>query len=591
MTYLLFLPVTHLNLHGLSDACLVNKISLKQVVAMETCQSVINLVPRMFKLRSRLYLLVYILVALIALSTIHLLLYFVSGDHTNDLYEYITNDLTRGILRNDQDALPESGIDHGEKYLFYMPHSGFVNQLIELANGMMIAYITKRTLILPPFYMNFLELPFNGYKELMDGLKLADILVGGFKCDDPETVDDLIKSPKDVMQRFSRQYRDISKEKNKRFIIPFDSLFDRKRIPEGIKVMSITEFLEKNPNFDYSKDVTTVKELSRFGFRYVDNIQHASKGFLVDNMHNSIHETKDYSPNAYPNDRYIEIFENETRLVQITGEPDYINKTNGLKERIHMGRYKHIVDLGQFNGRKDLVILSTTFFEDRLLLNNPLNAQYNDEVVKSLMYSNVVLDKIVSRIKGELGTYVGLHLRGSDGHFKDKFDQTLRRATDRINQYLCSDKRKYNCLKTPLKIFIASDIKPDIVKNGILSNLPEGTELHMLNDFADYLVDLEELKDNLITNGEGLSSTLLEKAFSEFNQQDTSSEQPSYETNGICENYTKPRNEAAVWIPILDQMLAANGYAFIGTIGSSYSQRIGILHKSYNAKHLVIPFV
>ncbi|CAG8756960.1 2157_t:CDS:1 [Cetraspora pellucida] len=42
---------------------------------------------------------------------------------------------------------------HDEKYLTYLPHSGFHNQRIELENGIFLAWFLNRTLIIPPLLM------------------------------------------------------------------------------------------------------------------------------------------------------------------------------------------------------------------------------------------------------------------------------------------------------------------------------------------------------------------------------------------------------------------------------------------------------
>lgn len=53
------------------------------------------------------------------------------------------------------DAFPHPTRSHRStpKFITYLPHSGFSNQLVELENALMIASLTQRTLILPPIYM------------------------------------------------------------------------------------------------------------------------------------------------------------------------------------------------------------------------------------------------------------------------------------------------------------------------------------------------------------------------------------------------------------------------------------------------------
>ncbi|CAB5215583.1 unnamed protein product [Rhizophagus irregularis] len=62
--------------------------------------------------------------------------------------------------------------DENEKFLTYLPHSQFHNQLIELKNAIVLAYLTNRTLIIPPiihFTRNF-SIPYAPLNRLYDRL-------------------------------------------------------------------------------------------------------------------------------------------------------------------------------------------------------------------------------------------------------------------------------------------------------------------------------------------------------------------------------------------------------------------------------------
>ncbi|KAI8975127.1 hypothetical protein BDF20DRAFT_822392 [Mycotypha africana] len=48
---------------------------------------------------------------------------------------------------------PSSNTNEEEKYLAYLPHSGLSNQRIELANALLLSYMTNRTLIVPPAFL------------------------------------------------------------------------------------------------------------------------------------------------------------------------------------------------------------------------------------------------------------------------------------------------------------------------------------------------------------------------------------------------------------------------------------------------------
>lgn len=69
-------------------------------------------------------------------------------------YKPISNSLfpvPRTFQYNHQCGRLQQALDGGgEKFLWYAPHSGFSNQLSEFRNGVLMAAILNRTLIVPP---------------------------------------------------------------------------------------------------------------------------------------------------------------------------------------------------------------------------------------------------------------------------------------------------------------------------------------------------------------------------------------------------------------------------------------------------------
>lgn len=57
------------------------------------------------------------------------------------------------FLEQESSALKKLNTSQPEKYLAYLPHSGLSNQRIELANALLLAYLLKRTLIIPPAFL------------------------------------------------------------------------------------------------------------------------------------------------------------------------------------------------------------------------------------------------------------------------------------------------------------------------------------------------------------------------------------------------------------------------------------------------------
>ncbi|KAI8876791.1 CigA protein [Backusella circina FSU 941] len=61
---------------------------------------------------------------------------------------------------------------NGEKFLSYLPHSGFHNQRIELENALLLAAYLNRTLLVPPVFLASPSMPWLRYEKLYERLLL-----------------------------------------------------------------------------------------------------------------------------------------------------------------------------------------------------------------------------------------------------------------------------------------------------------------------------------------------------------------------------------------------------------------------------------
>lgn len=60
----------------------------------------------------------------------------------------------------------EFGISHGEKYITYLPHSGFHNQRIAFENALVLAFALRRTLLVPPVRLAYKPIRYVEYETL-----------------------------------------------------------------------------------------------------------------------------------------------------------------------------------------------------------------------------------------------------------------------------------------------------------------------------------------------------------------------------------------------------------------------------------------
>ncbi|KAF9432316.1 hypothetical protein BGZ76_010969 [Entomortierella beljakovae] len=67
------------------------------------------------------------------------------------MYQYVSKITKEAGLHNPKGLVPRPNLN--ERYLAYLPHSGFHNQRISLENGLLLAKYLNRTLLIPPVYL------------------------------------------------------------------------------------------------------------------------------------------------------------------------------------------------------------------------------------------------------------------------------------------------------------------------------------------------------------------------------------------------------------------------------------------------------
>ncbi|GBC42192.2 CigA protein [Rhizophagus irregularis DAOM 181602=DAOM 197198] len=125
--------------------------------------------------------------------------------------------------------------DENEKFLTYLPHSQFHNQLIELKNAIVLAYLTNRTLIIPPiihFTRNF-SIPYAPLNRLYDRLNYYENIKRiRSSCN--------IKNSKEEEEK---GYCSLDYIKHDSFIIiNWEEIFDLNWIKNQIKIINRNDF-------------------------------------------------------------------------------------------------------------------------------------------------------------------------------------------------------------------------------------------------------------------------------------------------------------------------------------------------------------
>ena len=90
-----------------------------------------------------------------------------------DLVPSFTDQPQVRVLPFGHDDISISGLDVHEKYMTYLPHSGFHNQRIALENALVLSILLNRTLIIPPIRLGKKPIRYVKYESLSTFFALA----------------------------------------------------------------------------------------------------------------------------------------------------------------------------------------------------------------------------------------------------------------------------------------------------------------------------------------------------------------------------------------------------------------------------------
>ncbi|KAM0751530.1 hypothetical protein T439DRAFT_300452 [Meredithblackwellia eburnea MCA 4105] len=282
-----------------------------------------------------------------------------------------------------------------ERFLIYSPHSGYHNQRISLENAFTLAFILKRTLVLPPVWLGH-AIPYVQFDKLQrrlqtatkDGLeRCKEIGEGG--SDDP-------------IPRECTGYFDWTQ-------VHWDFLVDLSPARELVKTLDCwnltNPWFEENlalrpfssggkPADAASPDIFYLKDATMYQYRMYDS-------------------PEDEEPLAK--------FENRLDLKKLTDESDSF-------KAVHVG---------------------TLFGTSRLHVQDEENFNARSTFRESMVFRNSLLDEITNEIRDRLGgptSYYGLHLRVGDGIFQKNAGEnmagvwtTLCVTKMKLEQSLCDE--------------------------------------------------------------------------------------------------------------------------------------------------------
>ncbi|CAG8545969.1 1553_t:CDS:1, partial [Dentiscutata heterogama] len=324
-----------------------------------------------------------------------------------------------------------------EKYLTYLPHSGFNNQRIGLENAIFLAWFLNRTLIIPPILLFEGDATFfwQRYDKLYNFLS-QNILPNRnqfkFKL--------CSKNSTECVQAFGLSFRIA---------------------PNNSSIVTYTMY-----NWDELLDFTFLNNYIKYINRQDFNYEHLLKSLHIYDSSEVYNLTKD--ENRYQQRYYDDI----TSTIEL----------NNFKERVNL------IDLKQRSEK--LLHFASVFSSHRIVRQLPESENFWNMLIKKTLPNNPTLinitEKIVDKIRGT-NNFIGVHSRLKDNSFLKSQNNTVQSFIKGIEKDFEGDV----CLKT--NIFLATDIKRDhIALQPLFQNF--SSCIYMLDDFNDLLEPLKFLK-------------------------------------------------------------------------------------------------
>ncbi|KAF9476370.1 hypothetical protein BDN70DRAFT_863382 [Pholiota conissans] len=154
-------------------------------------------------------------------------------------------------------------LDRTQKYLSYLPHSGFHNQRIAFENALLLAYALRRTLLVPPIRLSSKPIRYIEYDTLSRYHEISD--KKGLKhC--PQ-IPKFISRPSECLHYFESSF------------IPWTLLVNLSTVTAHQALYHLPNMSRSwiHANFDIgSNDFHTLRDISAYQFRFVDDVNDPS---------------------------------------------------------------------------------------------------------------------------------------------------------------------------------------------------------------------------------------------------------------------------------------------------------------------------
>ena len=183
-------------------------------------------------------------------------------------HAYHVSSTSRRRRRHTRQPLPEPDLNG---YVSYMPHSGFNNQRQALENGLLVAALLNRTLILPPLYLGHSGvLAWREFPLLQ--LSLRQVETANYNR---VFFSDYIES---YLLEFLSSNASLA-------VVPFSALFNLSAL--GVRTISVADFVDLHL-IHRPTDILQIRDNERYSYAIVDHLPGGDVRFLFDNSHNDM---------------------------------------------------------------------------------------------------------------------------------------------------------------------------------------------------------------------------------------------------------------------------------------------------------------
>lgn len=403
---------------------------------------------------------------------------------------------------------------------------------------MCIAKILNRTLILPPMYLNL-------------GQQLAW-----------HPFDDSLIALTKMESQFAHN------NAQQKAIMTWNTVFDMQRIRRvtGVRIIQIADATRLGITASINDTSTLrIRDTERYSYKIVDQLfpPKCSNSCIIDGgaSDNLAFPALNISPAAWS----LRYFDSKQKQFRLASQP--IAFSSAEKESmVAMSTYSHVLrldSLQDYSKKTPLIVFGSLFGFSRLQLRDTTMLP---QVQSVMIYLNPILtsvaDSIVEQIDPE-HNYIGIHIRAGDGTFQKRVEETIKYMLNSLKEF---GKEGHGLW--------AAYIATDLDKSRLEAILPaEFTSLfsaiYTLDSFSASLEPLASLSPAAQTPG---IRELFRFPVDNIPQQSNSNSQLHSMTS---------KDVIGMWIPFIDQLVAARGRVVLGTKGSTFTKYLERLNREF----------